>query len=179
MPFEHWIWLTVTIVRILLPFTIPRWPLAGAILCIIADTHDHTVFRATGFGPLGGGSYQEWDKLLDTWYLTMLLVVSREWTQALARKTVAWLYAWRLTGVLLFALTHWRPILVFTPNVVEYFYLFWVVSLKWFPFRLTGRRLLFILLPLVLTKAYQEIMMHWLYPDQGIIPAPWELLERK
>jgi hypothetical protein len=168
MPLEYWVWLLVTIIRILVPFSIVRWPLAGAIFCIIADTYDHTVFRTTGFGPFGSEHYQQWDKLLDTWYLLMLFAVSLQWTNALARRTCAILFLWRLTGVIILERTGWRPVLVFAPNMIENFYLFWTMSMKWFPFRLTPKRLVLALLALGLPKLYQEASMHWLAPDQPL-----------
>ena len=171
MSTEPAVWLLVTLVRLAVPFAVFRWSLAGALAGIAADTFDFVAFRTFGFRPPGIEGYQIWDKLLDAWYLALLWTASRHWTDALARRAMTALLAWRLVGVVALGFTGLERLLVFAPNIVENFYLFWVASLKWFPFRLTASRLAFILLAVGIPKVWQEYMMHWRYP--GIDPRVW------
>ena len=151
--------------------------MAGAIACI-TPTPTTTPFPLNRIWFRPAVNNQKWDKLLDTWYLCFLFAASRRWTSALARRTVAVLLAWRLVGVAIFEATGWRQVLVLTPNIFENFYLFWAMALKWFPFRLTGRRLALILIAVGIPKLYQEAAMHWLAPDQQIRAPFLNFIER-
>ena len=64
----------VLVVRLTAPLTILRWPLAGAIIAIVADTADILFFQAFGFPTFIG--YNEIDKLLDLYYLSLELIVA-------------------------------------------------------------------------------------------------------
>jgi len=159
----------VITVRTVLPFTILRWPLGGVVLCMIADGLDWKLFELFGFGLFGNGHYQQLDKLLDLWYLFFAFIIVHRWSDALARRTGKILFLWRFVGFAIFEITHVRWLLVLAPNIFEFFYLFWTITLKWFSrFQLTPKRLAVILLVIGLPKIWQEMIMHWLYPGLGL-----------
>jgi hypothetical protein len=145
------------------------WPVGGVIINIVADALDRPIAQHFGWGLFGNGHYQYIDKILDTWYLFFLFLVLCRWSDPLARRTGKILFFWRLAGVAAFEITGWRYVLVFAPNIIENFYILWTVILKWFsPFRLSTKRLVVILLVVGVPKIFQEISMHWVYPDIAI-----------
>jgi len=95
--------------RLLVPLSILRWPLAGALASMLLDAVDVILVDAIAsvlgqpgeFGPL----YAQIDKWLDLWYLSLELVVTRRWREPLVRRAAAGLFTWRLIGVILFEIT--------------------------------------------------------------------------
>jgi hypothetical protein len=62
----------------------------------------------------------------------------RNWANQFAFQVGRFLFYWRLVGVALFELTSLRPLLLFFPNVFEYFFIFWEVCCqRWDPRRMT------------------------------------------
>lgn len=117
--------------RLLLPFTIPTWPLLGAIACMLLDSIDQSIFQQFPAIPLEG--YQSYDKSLDIYYLAIIYTATmRNWTAPYAFRTSFFLYYYRLVGVVAFELTQVRAILFIFPNTFEYFYDFIeAVRLRW------------------------------------------------
>jgi hypothetical protein len=117
-------WTVVILVvgaRLLLPFTIPTWPLVGAVACMILDSIDQSIFQQFPAIPLDG--YQSYDKSLDIYYLAIIYMSTmRNWTNAGAFKMSFFLYYYRLIGVVAFELTQVRAILFILPNTFEYFF---------------------------------------------------------
>jgi hypothetical protein len=166
--------LIVVALRLGLPLTILRWPLAGGILSLVVDALDVVLVDAlaSAFGepPEFGPFYAQIDKWLDTYYLALEVVVARRWTEVLPRRTAYALFGWRLLGVVLFEITAWRPLLVAFPNLFENFYLYILVARRWLP-RLVPRTLLQTLVVcavLLVPKLVQEWVLHWeeLHPWQ-------------
>ena len=127
-------WIVVVLVvgaRLLLPFTIPTWPLVGAVACMILDSIDQSIFQKFPAIPLEG--YQSYDKSLDIYYLAIIYFSTlRNWTNAPAFKMSFFLYYYRLIGVVAFELTQVRAILFIFPNTFEYFFDFIeAVRLRW------------------------------------------------
>lgn len=162
----------ILLIRLILPLSIFRWPLFGALVMLAAEIQDVKLFETFGPGHIPDIYYHNLDKLLDTYYLFFEFLVTRRWVDSLARKTAQGLFVWRLIGVLVFEVTSFfgvpfRPALVLGPNIFEYFYLFWTALKKWFPqFLLTPRKLFIILLVLGLPKIFQEYIMHYYYRNQ-------------
>lgn len=168
--------LIVIALRVLLPLTILRWPLAGGLLALVVDAVDVVLVDALAallgepgeFGPL----YAQLDKWLDLYYLGLEVVVARRWTNPVIRRTAFALFAWRLVGVILFEITVSRPLLVVFPNLFENYFLFVLVAQRWFP-RLVpttwGQSLLACAILLV-PKLVQEWVLHWeeLHPWQWL-----------
>ncbi|MCP1392271.1 MAG: hypothetical protein J5I35_05895 [Methanothrix harundinacea] len=153
-------WIVVA-VRFLLPLTIPRYPLLGIVGCMIVDAIDQMIFQQFTDLPLEG--YQNYDKALDIYYLTIAYISTlRNWPDHFAFQLGRFLFYFRLVGVGLFELTLYRPILLIFPNVFEYFFIFYEATrLRWDPDHLTGGRLIaaaaFIL---VVIKLPQEYWIH-------------------
>jgi hypothetical protein len=127
-------WTVVVLVigaRLLLPFTIPYWPLPGAVACMILDSLDQSIFQHWPAIPLDG--YQSYDKSLDIYYLAiMYMATMRNWVNPTAFKGSFFLYYYRLVGVVAFELSQWRPILFIFPNTFEYFWDFVeAVRMRW------------------------------------------------
>ena len=127
-------WAVVVLVigaRLLLPFTIPYWPLPGAIACMLLDSIDQSIFQQFPAIPLEG--YQSYDKSLDIYYLAiMYMATMRNWVNPMAFKMSFFLYYYRLVGVVIFELTQVRAILFIFPNTFEYFWDFVeAVRMRW------------------------------------------------
>ena len=127
-------WTVVILVvgaRLLLPFTIPYYPLAGSVACMILDSIDQSIFQKFPAIPLDG--YQSYDKSLDIYYLAIIYFSTmRNWTNPAAFKMSFFLYYYRLVGVVAFELTQVRAILFIFPNTFEYFFDFVeAVRLRW------------------------------------------------
>ncbi|WBL36744.1 hypothetical protein O0235_04075 [Tepidiforma flava] len=112
----------IVAVRGLVPLLIFRWNLAGALLAIAADGSDAIIQDVLGAEPLRG-CYHEFDKVFDTYYLTIELGVALRWGDPVARWMLAGLFALRLLGIAVFELTGAREVILFAPNVFENYYL--------------------------------------------------------
>lgn len=160
--------LIIILLRFLVPLTIFRWPLPGAIATLGLDAFDLQI------ASLFGGhipNYILTDKYLDMYYLTIELFVSLSWANKLARNTSVILFIWRFLGVVVFQFTGEEKWLVFTPNIFELFFIFFLVLQLWGKetrkiFWFTSRqRLSRVLLVLFLIKIPQEVVLHvWKKP---------------
>src|SRR3954453_16313306 len=93
----------VIALRLLLPLTILRWPLAGGLLAMLVDAVDVVLVDAIA-GVLGqpgefGPFYAQIDKWLDTYYLAIRLIVVPRWPHDAPRTAAILLFVWRLAGV--------------------------------------------------------------------------------
>ena len=123
----------VILARLLVPLTIPRYPLPGVVASSILDMVDYTIIRDRTNLPMEG--YQGFDKALDVYYLTIAYISTlRNWTNLFAFKLIRFLFYWRLVGVVLFEATQLRPLLFIFTNAFEYVFIFYeVVRLRWDP----------------------------------------------
>jgi hypothetical protein len=150
--------LVVLGLRLLIPLTIIRWPFWGTIASMLIDSVDVAILHAFGVpAPL---KYPEYDKILDSYYLTFAFFKSLQW-KGLEKKTSIVLYAWRMIGVLVFEISHIRWILFLAPNIFEFWFLFWSARNKWFKhFELTKKRLAIILVVILIPKLFHEYVLH-------------------
>jgi len=125
MTSEMWIILAV---RVLGSLPVLRWPLAGAFIALLADLSD--LFLRDWIDLGGVKDYQRFDKWLDQVYMLTFLAVALRW-QDVPRNIAAALYAFRLAGFIAFEITGERGVLIFFPNVFEYWFIF-VAALKQF-----------------------------------------------
>ena len=149
--------------RLLVPITIFRWPLWGGLASLIIDAADTNIVKPFG---VEIPNYTFTDKYLDTYYLTIELVVSLRWINRLARNTSIFLYIWRLVGVVAFQITSAEYWLFIAPNLFENFFLFFVflqiigkgtVEKIWLN---SLKRLIIVLFFLLLAKFPQELILH-------------------
>lgn len=156
----------VIAVRLVVPLSILRWPLGGAIAAMVVDALDvvlvDTFASLLGepreFGPI----YAELDKWLDLYYLTIEAYVASRWREPLLRDAALLLFAWRVIGVVVFSLTAFEGALLVFPNLFENLYLY-VVAVRRFVPRLlprTAAQLLVLLLILWIPKILQEWVLH-------------------
>jgi hypothetical protein len=168
--------LIVIALRLVLPLTILRWPLAGGLLALVIDATDVVLVDAIagllGQPPEFGPIYAQLDKWLDLYYLGLEVVVARRWVELVPRRTAYVLFAWRLVGVILFEITIYRPLLVVFPNLFENYFLYILVARRWFPRFVprTVRQSVVVSLILLIPKEIQEYVLHWeeLHPWQWL-----------
>ena len=142
----------------MVPLTILRWPLLGALLAILADTLDIVIFSIWGFPTWG---YQELDKILDLYYLFLEVLVVQRWL-LFERSVASCLFAYRLIGVALFEITSTRFLLFVFPNMFEMYFLFVLIAARFAPaYVLTPLRTLAWLAFLLIPKMLQEYLLHW------------------
>jgi len=168
--------LIVIAIRLLVPLTILRWPLAGGLLSLVVDAVDvilvDAIAGALGLPPEFGPTYAQIDKWLDLYYLALEVVVARRWTEVVPRRTAYALFAWRVVGVILFEVTVSRPLLVLFPNLFENYFLYILVARRWFA-RFVPRTVtqsVIACLILLIPKEIQEFVLHYeeLHPWQWL-----------
>ncbi len=155
--------LIIVLIRLIIPLSIPRWPLLGGVLSLIADALD--IVLATLLNRYAGldglWNYHQLDKYLDTYYLAIEVGVAQRW-ESLPRWTASALFGYRLIGVVLFEVTNIRVFLFFFPAVFENFFLFYAAVLQFVPqYVLTPRRLGVWLVILLIPKLAQEYVLHY------------------
>jgi hypothetical protein len=151
----------VAAARILVPLTIPRYPLPGIIASLILDAADQTIFQQ--FPGINLESYQGYDKALDIYYLTIAYISTlRNWKNHFAFQVSRFLFYWRLVGVALFELTQLRVLLLIFPNTFEYFFIFYeAYRLRWDPVRMSKKLLVSVAAFIwILIKLPQEYWIH-------------------
>ena len=111
---------------------------------------------------LGGvPNYQAFDKWADLVYMATFLVVAFRW-HGLVRKIAIGLFFFRIIGILAFEMTGWRGVLLFFPNLFE----FWVIAIAGFThyaprYKFTRTATVVMLAVLLLLKESQEYVLHW------------------
>ena len=129
---ESTIFVIIVAVRLLVPLSIPRFPLPGVVAALIIDAADQTVFAAFDSEP---DNYQQFDKALDIYYLAIAyLSTLRNWTDGVAFRVAQFLWYYRLIGVAAFELSGARAVLLIFPNTFEFFFIFYeMVRVCWEP----------------------------------------------
>ena len=113
--------LIIAAVRIAGSLPVLRWPFWGAIVAILVDQSDLFLMNLIDLG--GVKDYQTFDKYLDQVYLALFMVVAWRWP-GVERNVAAGLYGYRFLGFLAFELTQSRGLLLFFPNLFEFWFLF-------------------------------------------------------
>lgn len=161
--------LAVILLRLIVPVTILRWPLAGGVIAMLLDALDVLLIEVVG------GSFDNYaalDKGLDTYYLALEAFVSLRW-EPLARWTSLALFGYRAIGVLAFEVTQARWLLLAFPNLFENFYIAYLVLRRVAPaFALTPLRLAGLLVLLLIPKVAQEYLLHYAEAQ------PWDWIKR-
>ncbi|KQS99316.1 hypothetical protein [Cellulomonas sp. Leaf395] len=155
------VFVLVVTLRLVVPLFIPRFPLPAILAALVIDGIDQTVFAT--FTDLSLENYQSYDKALDIYYLTVAyLSVLRNWRNPFAVGVAAFLWYYRLVGVLLFELTGERWLLMVFPNTFEYFFIaIEVVRTRWDASRLSKAAFLWTAgLIWVVIKLPQEWWIH-------------------
>ena len=151
--------IVIAVVRIVGSLLVLRWALVGGIVAVVVDLSD---LFLRSFLDLGGvGNYQAFDKWLDQVYMLAFLAVAvREWRGAPRTVAIA-LYAYRFVGFVAYELTGTREILLFFPNVFEFWFLFAASLPHWRPtFEFTRRNTATALAALAAAKVAHEYVLH-------------------
>ena len=160
----------VIAIRLLVPLSIFRWPLAGALASMLIDALDVVLIEVIGLG--GFSHYAALDKGLDMYYLSFEAFVSLRW-EPIARWTSLTLFAYRAIGFVAFEATQQRALLLVFPNVFENFYLAYAALRRFAPgWQLTPRRLAMLLVAVTLPKLAQEYLLHYAEAQ------PWDWIKR-
>ena len=152
--------LVATIVRLIVPLFILRWPLGGLIASVVADTLDVVIIAVFRSGMFE--DYTSADKLLDTYMLAFAALVSLRWHNRIARLASLALFGYRVMGVAILQVTDARWVLFLFPSVFDFFFVYHLVTTRWFPaLEVNGyRRLAYVLLILSGMKLVQEFLLH-------------------
>ena len=150
----------VIILRLVIPMTMFRWPVGGMFAGILADNFDTILLSLIGHGTFE--NYTLTDKLLDTYLLMFFVYFSLRWENEVARYTSLALFWYRLVGVVVLSEAEERWLLFFFPNVFEFFFIYQLVTMKWWPhLQVNGYRVLALVLPVLLSlKLIQEYIVH-------------------
>ncbi len=154
--------LIVIALRLTIPLLILRYPLVGGIVAMILDALDVVIIELLHLGGFGS-HYSELDKLLDSYYLTLELIVALRWTSPWARIPAIVLYIYRGIGVIAFETSDTRVLLLVFPNLFENWWLYCLIVARFFP-RIYPRSWKSTMIPLVLLlipKLGQEYLLHY------------------
>ena len=154
--------LIVIAVRLVLPLIILRYWLVGGIIAMLIDAGDVILIDLLGLGGFGN-HYAETDKLLDSYYYVLELVVALRWANPWMRIPTALLFVHRLIGAVIFEFTGAHVVLFIFPNLFENWWLYCVVVMKWFPSIIPGswKSTLIPLALLLIPKMAQEYLLHY------------------
>jgi hypothetical protein len=159
--------------RLFTPLLILRFWFAGGIVSMLLDGADVIITDALDRGGFGS-HYAELDKVLDSYYLTLELLVAVGWRNAWARFPAIVLFAYRAVGVVLFEVSDARIFLFIFPNMFENWWVYTVVVMKWFPRAVPHnmRTVAIPMLALLVPKMGQEYLLHFAEAK------PWEWTQR-
>jgi hypothetical protein len=110
-----------------------------------------------------GDHYAELDKVLDSYYLALELLVAFGWRNSWGRIPAVLLFFYRVVGVVLFETTGARIFLFLFPNMFENWWLYVVVVMKWFESLVphNWRTVWVPMLILLIPKMAQEYILHF------------------
>jgi len=128
--------------RVVVPLGVFRFPLPIMLAALVIDGIDQTIFQT--FTHLDLSGYQQYDKALDVYYLSLAyLATFRNWVNRDAFDVSRFLFYYRLVGVVLFEQTQIRAILLIFPNTFEYFFdTYEAIRTRWDPRRLARNLLI-------------------------------------
>ena len=127
--------LLIALIRVAGSLPVLRWAFLGGLIAVFIDLSDLFWRQLIDLG--GIPNYQEWDKWLDQVYILLFLIVAWRWT-GLERRIAVALFAYRLLGFLAFLAGAGREILIFFPNIFEFWFLY-VASRPHWPARWVGK----------------------------------------
>lgn len=117
--------LSVILLRFIAPLFIFPWPLWGTLASVLVDLGDWYFIHFRG--PSDYIFYQNWDKAMDLYYLTIAFVITFRWKDKLVQKVAGVLFIYRAVGDVIFWLTQKRTVLFLFPNLFENFFIFYLL----------------------------------------------------
>lgn len=118
----------ILLLRVFVPLLIFRFPLFGGLSSLSLDGLDWWI-NIFGIENIRD-NYQQLDKLLDIYYLSIEAYIVFRWTNKSAKLIGFFLYFYRMAGLLLFQLLGARIFLFIFPNFFESFFLFYLLCKK-------------------------------------------------
>ena len=166
--------LIIIALRLLVPLTILRWPLWGGIAAMLLDGADVVLIELIPGGSFGD-HYHTLDKLLDSYYLFLELIVALRWDSPWAKWPAVVLFGYRVIGVILFELTRRRVMLFIFPNMFENWWLYCVVTERFWRrvYPHSAKTVLIPMLLLLIPKMGQEYLLHFAEAQ------PWNFLKKQ
>jgi len=154
--------LIVVGLRLFVPLLILRFWFTGGVVAMLLDGADVIITDALNMGGFGD-HYAELDKLLDSYYLALELLVAFGWRNPWTRIPAVLLFGYRVVGVILFETTGARIFLFLFPNMFENWWLYCVVVMKWFETLVphNWRTVWVPMLILLVPKMIQEYVLHF------------------
>ena len=171
--------LIIAAVRVAGSLPVLRWAFWGGLIAVLVDQSDLLLMNLLRLG--GVNNYQAFDKYLDQVYLLAFLLVALRWPDPPRAIAIA-LYVYRLAGFFAFEATGERDLLLFFPNLFEFWFLFIAALQQFRPrTRLSSAPVLLALAPLLALKLGQEYAIHyarWLdgFTTVEAIEAVWRWL---
>lgn len=154
----------LSILRFFVPLLIFRFPILGVLASMYLDFQDFNFFDIKTQQDMD--SYQVWDKLFDTYYLSIAFLTSLSWKDKFAKKLSIFTFLYRMAGVIIFTFFPFRELFLVFPNLFENLFLFYN-----FFRRFTKKEKLFttpkiglvIILSIVIPKLFAEYYLHVLH----------------
>ena len=151
--------LVIILARIVGSLPVLQWAFAGAIIAILVDFSDLFMMNLLDLG--GIRDYQAFDKLADLAYMVTFLFVAFRWS-GIPRNVAIALFAFRIIGVGVFELVAWRGVLLFFPNLFDFWFVLVAGLMHFRPgYTMTARRAAFWIGALLVLKESQEYALHW------------------
>ena len=122
--------LIIALIRVLGSLFVFKWALAGAVIAIAVDFSDLFWMSVIDLG--GVPDYQAFDKILDLVYMLAFLSVSLNWTK-FDRNIAVILFFFRMIGLVAFEFRGDRMLLLFFPNIFEFWFIFVAGRKRFFP----------------------------------------------
>jgi hypothetical protein len=151
--------LIVTIIRLLVPFTIFRWPFWGGVATMLVDSVDIILVFWIGQGDFK--SYHRTDKALDSYFLVFMAVYSWIYWKGLEKKIALGLFAWRMIGFVAFEITGLRWLLLLFADLFMWWWLFVAGRDQFKPgWTITRKRTGWVIGLMIGPKLLQETILH-------------------
>ena len=151
--------LVIILARIVGSLPVLQWAFAGAIIAILVDFSDLFMMNLLDLG--GIRDYQAFDKLADLAYMVTFLFVALRWS-GIPRNVAIALFVFRMIGVGVFELIAWRGVLLFFPNLFDFWFVLVAGLMHFRPgYTMTARRAAFWIGALLVLKEFQEYVLHW------------------
>ncbi|MCL5970711.1 MAG: hypothetical protein M1450_04395 [Patescibacteria group bacterium] len=116
---------TDSIIRLIIPLIIFKFPLLGVLISMYIDGQDwHFLDLQT---QSQREFYRIWDKIADLYYLSLAFITTFFWKDKIAKEIGKYTFALRLLGVILFIIFNQSFFLFLFPNFFEVYFIFYLV----------------------------------------------------
>ena len=109
------------------------------------------------------------------------MLVALRWP-SMQRNVALVLFAFRIAGIGVFELIGWRGVLLFFPNVFDFWFVLVAGLTRFKPsYQMSSRRLVFWIVALFVLKVIQEYILHWCrwldnYRATDVVMNWWNLI---